>query len=548
MNHEKPRRVRGFVLLAVYVRRLRPGEACLGCVTLEPELTVDVDRESVPGMPGTAGMPHMPHMCGMKCSGEKWIAYWEKFRVGDLMKTQANDTIVAIATPSGDGAVSVIRISGPGAIAVADRVFRGSEALSDVEGNSVRHGHVVDADGTIVDEVVATLFRGPRSYSGEDVVEISCHGGIYVTQKVLEVLLTGGARQAEPGEFTKRAFLNGKLDLSQAEAVADLISARSERAHALSMSQLEGKLGNRVKSLRTRLLGLCALLELELDFSEEGLDLVTRDEIGKRLRSLDDELMDLEESFSIGRIFREGVTVALAGETNAGKSSLFNALLREERAIVTPIPGTTRDTIEEDVVIRGVLFSLVDTAGLRDSDDLVEIEGMSRTRSIIRNSDIIIVVVDGSVTTDRGAALAHFSGLHPSQRLIIAYNKVDLVGAAAGLAGEFRMGDVPGIEVRVSAKTGSGLRDLRDCLAGTVDQRGFSREETSFLTNRRHLDAVVRARRSLRQGAASLHDSASNELVAFDAREASEALATITGEVTNDDVLNQIFSTFCIGK
>jgi tRNA modification GTPase len=464
------------------------------------------------------------------------------------MKNQGIDTIAAIATPTGEGALSVIRISGQAAIAVADLAFRGSGALADAEGNSVRHGHVVDASGIVVDEIIVTLFRAPNSYSGEDVVEFSCHGGMFVTQRVLEVLLKGGARQAEPGEFTKRAFLNRKLDLSQAEAVADLISARSERAHALSMSQLEGKLGNRVNELRMRLLDLCALLELDLDFSEEGLDLVTRDELGNRLRYLDDELKGLEDSFSIGRIYREGVTVALAGETNAGKSSLFNALLREERAIVTAIPGTTRDTIEEQIVIGGVLFTLVDTAGLRDSDDLVEIEGMNRSRSVIRNSDIIIVVVDGSVTTERGAALAHFSGLHPSQRLIIAYNKVDLVGGAFGLAGEFRLGSVPGIEVRVSAKTGSGLLELKDCLSATVQHGGVGREESCFLTNKRHLDAVVGAMRSLDQAAVSLRDGASNELVSFDLREASEALATITGEVTSDEVLNQIFAKFCIGK
>ena len=459
-----------------------------------------------------------------------------------------NDTIAAIATPSGEGAIAIVRISGPAALSIANTVFRGSQPLIEVPGYTVHHGHVEDASGDVVDEVLATVFRQPKSYTGEDSVELSCHGGTLVTHSVLRVVLEAGARQAEPGEFTKRAFLNGRMDLSKAEAVADLIAAKGVRALRSSLQQLEGRLGGRISTLRQKVIDLCALLELDLDFAEDGLEVIDSKGITARIGEVDRDLRDMEDSFSLGRLYREGVSVVLAGEPNAGKSSLFNALLKEDRAIVTEVPGTTRDTLQEELEIGGVVYSFTDTAGLRDTDDLVEKEGVSRSRSAIRSSDVIIVVVDACATRDREEALVHFRALHPSQMLIVAYNKVDLLNSDPRVAERFIWNGIKGSEVFVSARSGIGMDRLKDALATSVRAGGLDSEVSVILTNRRHLESVRKARGSLLEAHHLAEKGTSNELVAFEARQAAESLAEITGEVSSDTVLNEIFSRFCIGK
>jgi tRNA modification GTPase len=456
--------------------------------------------------------------------------------------------IAAIATPPGEGAIAIVRVSGEGALTIADRVFRGAETLAGAAGYTAHHGRVVTFSGGMVDDVVALVFRAPHSYTGEDTVEFNCHGGMLVTQEVLHVLLEAGARQAGPGEFTRRAFLNGKMDLSQAEAVADLIAARSERGRLHSLEQLEGKLGRRVGQLRTALVDLCALLELELDFSEEGIDLVGRDEIRRRVQHVDDALQSMVETYESGRIAREGVLVVLAGRTNAGKSSLFNALLGESRAIVTGIPGTTRDTIEESLTIDGILFRLVDTAGLRRANDPVEAEGMSRTRHQVRYADIVLLVEDASGRVEEEEIEDALHGLLTNQHLIVVFNKTDLVALEkVGIRYQKFIED-GAIVIGTSVTANLGIDRLKQCLVQSVTGSWIDSSETVVLTNERHLDSMVQARKSLKLTLDGIAAGQPNEFIAFDIREAVSELGEITGEVTTEEVLNSIFSRFCIGK
>ena len=462
------------------------------------------------------------------------------------MKLPDHDTIAAIATPQGEGALSIIRLSGPDALGVADRVFRGAERILDVPAYTVHYGRVVDAGGRTVDETLATVFRGPRSFTGEDSVEFGCHGGVLVTHAVLEAVLGAGARQAEPGEFTRRAFLNGRIDLAQAEAVADLIAATSRRAHAVSLEQLHGKLGERVKAVRTSLVDLCSLLEIDLDFAEEGLEVISKREVEQRIRETHRSLSAMVESFELGRICREGVSVVLTGRPNAGKSSLFNALLKEDRAIVTPVPGTTRDALEENITIAGLLFRLTDTAGLREPTDVVEAEGVKRTAQRVAAADIVLHVVDASLAK---AVQEKDEALGSENRLVVvAMNKSDLLSqsqradpALAGSTGSRQT-------VLVSATTGSGLENLRTALAQvTIANRGVG-EGGVLVTNVRHKEALSRARDGIRLALDSLDGGATNEFIALDVRQAIDSLAEITGEITSDDILNNIFGRFCIGK
>jgi len=454
------------------------------------------------------------------------------------MKLRSDDTIAAIATPLGEGALAVVRMSGPRAIAIADSVFRGRSPLTSAVGYTVHHGLLVDTDGCEVDEMLVTVFRAPHSYTGEDAVELSCHGGAYVGRKVLDVLLTAGARQADPGEFTKRAFLNSKMDLTQAEAVAELIHAGGEAAHRNSLRQLEGSLGRRIRSIKEDLADICALLELELDFSEEGIELVSRSEVMGRISKSLEDVQTLISSFSSGRIISDGVSVALVGPPNAGKSSIFNALLLQDRAIVTPVAGTTRDTIEESYEYGGVVFNVTDTAGLRESDDPVESEGILRTRGALRESDVVCVVLDAANETSKDFLHKSADTLQAKKRVVVL-NKVDLTPAA-----EFAL-----VDVRTSAKTGHGIEALKMALLDTiVQEKTILSSDSVVITNRRHFDALAATKLSLARGLECLSSGHPNELVAVDIREAIHSLGEIVGEVTSDDILNRIFGSFCIGK
>ena len=369
------------------------------------------------------------------CGGLQPAVLWGTCQVlqlnrEDVMAT-STDTIAAIATPPGAGALAIIRVSGPEALVVGERVFRGAVGLSGAGGYTVHFGSIVGAGGERFDEVLVTVFRTPRSYTGEDMVEISCHGGAYVTREVLRTVLAAGARPATPGEFTRRAFLNGRIDLSQAEAVADVIAARSRRGHRVSLEQLAGRLGDAVRSLRTEMMDLCALLELELDFSEEGLDLISTLEVERRIGTVRTRISSLLASYSHGRIYRDGVSVVLAGEPNAGKSSVFNALLQQDRAIVTPVPGTTRDALEESIIIDGILFRLTDTAGLRETQDQVERLGVMRSREAVTGADIVLHVMDASVSPVVKDHLDRMSVHGGGQHFVPVMNKCDLLSTLA---------------------------------------------------------------------------------------------------------------------
>ena len=455
------------------------------------------------------------------------------------------DTIAAIATPPGEGGISVIRISGRDSFAVADRVFVGKSSLSASPSHTAHFGKIVDGEGNYVDEVVALTFKNPNSYTCEDVVEVSCHGGYIVTQKVLGIILAAGARAAEPGEFTKRAFLNGRLDLSQAEAVGDLIHSKSEAAYRSSLRQLSGELSREIKGVRDELLNLASLLELELDFSEEDVEFANRKSLEGRLTDALTVVDGLLSSYAVGRVYKEGVRVTIAGKPNAGKSSLLNALLREDRAIVSSIPGTTRDTISESVVIDGIVFRLTDTAGLRETADVIERQGVDRAQKEAEQGDILLLVLDLSEN--------YYNGIDP------LYSKLERICGAAGIkvikvwnkldihrSGAPRLPD-EGRVFYVSALTGEGIEALRKGLLSAVLAADLG-ETSVVVTSARHRDALSRAGKSLRYSLETLRSGRSGEFVAMDLRAGLNALGEITGEITTDDILNNIFSKFCIGK
>jgi tRNA modification GTPase len=448
------------------------------------------------------------------------------------VKLRSSDTIVAIATPVGEGAISVVRVSGPTSLAVAERVFRGSHRLSETPGYTVRFGKILDAQGHTVDQVLATVFRSPNSYTGEDTVEISCHGGGYVTRRVLALLIEAGARQADPGEFTKRAFMNGKMDLSQAEAVADLIRAGSERALRNSAAHLDGLLSGKIQSIRKRLTDLCSLLEAQLDFSEEGITLESVDTQKARMAECREELRVLIGSYRAGRVIRDGVSVAIIGRPNVGKSSLFNRLLVSNRSIVSATPGTTRDFLEEATMLGGTLVKLVDTAGLRSSSDEVEVEGMRRTREAVRTADVVLLVQDATQPWTAEEDLKMLGEVVGGRaEVLVAGNKIDLTnGRAVG----------PG-HIPVSALTGDGMAELRDKIQEHALKGQLSDESGMVVSSSRQVEALAACMRHLQEATDSITAGLTAEFVAADVRLAADSLAGVTGEITTDEVLNNDF-------
>lgn len=466
------------------------------------------------------------------------------------MVLRFDDTIAAVATPAGEGALAIVRMSGKRALQIADRIFAGRFPLSSAAGFTIHYGRARFPEGDDIDEVLASVFRSPRSFTGEDSVEFSCHGGMLVTHLILDAALSAGARQAEPGEFTRRAFMNGRLDLSQAEAVADLIAARTDRAVRASLDQLAGRLGTRINGLKSELLDLCSALEIDLDFSEEGIDTISPAEVERRLCLVRTHLAEAAGSFTGGRLIREGLTVPIVGRPNAGKSSLFNALLKESRAIVTHIPGTTRDFLEESISVDGILLRLIDTAGLRAPEDLVEAEGISRTMDIVRRGDIILVAEEATSQRGESEILAELPSLGEFQNVVIARTKADLLGerSARSRTGQvFRAGKVIPV-IEVSALTGNGILELESALVDVIGADRVASDSKSTITNRRHWEALQAGIKSLDSAIDSFRNGATNEFIAFDVRECVAALSGITGEVTNEEILDHIFSRFCIGK
>jgi tRNA modification GTPase len=457
----------------------------------------------------------------------------------------ATDTIAAIATARGRAALAIVRVSGPEAVPVVARCFRGAD-LTTVDSHTAHVGYLLAADGAAIDQVVVTVFRAPRSATGEDVVEVSCHGGDFAPQLILETLLHHGARMAEPGEFTQRAFLNGKMDLAQAEAVADLIHASSSQAHRVSLQHLQGRYSERLATLRDELLELCAFVELELDFSDEDVAFADKERLERLLAEAERVLDQLLDSYQVGELLRDGVRVVIGGRPNAGKSTLLNALVGRDRAIVSATPGTTRDAIEAEAEIEGLLFRFVDTAGLRATADAIEAEGVRRAQRSIEQADVLLYVYDltRGLDDDERAFLCDTA---PEVPALVVGNKYDLIdGTAASPAVE----DLPVfmLSATQALHDDAPLRPLIRRLLDTVASELSDTEASAIVMNQRHrqhlraaLDAVQKARRGLDLGVPG-------DLLAIDLRAALHELGAITGEITNEDVLDQIFSRFCIGK
>lgn len=480
-----------------------------------------------------------------------------------------HDTICAIATPYGEGGISIIRVSGDNAFSIVEKNFHGTskgekaeskndkKGISDFKSHTLHHGAFKDVNERIVDEVLLGIFKSPNSYTGEDVIEINCHGGRIVTKKILDILLSSGARLAEPGEFTKRAFLNGRMDLSQAEAVADLISAKSEVAVKYSLNMLSGVFGAVLKRYQKELIEICGLIELELDFIEDDLSFVDRDIIRQKIEKLLDEISKMIDSYEIGRLFKDGIKVALIGKPNVGKSTILNSLLKTERAIVSNTPGTTRDFIEECMYENGVLFRLIDTAGLREPDNEIEKAGIEKTKEQLKLSDIIIYIFD-ILQKYNDSDWKYFREIITEYskksfvKIIIVFNKLDLTGKER--ISEFIAKNKSLLLLKnenmllLSAKDFSSVQFLKDELIKVIKLSEINYDDSRLVTNIRHRNALQKASEKLHAALIALENFESGEFLSTHLRSALNSIGEIVGTVTTEDILNEIFSRFCIGK
>ena len=447
------------------------------------------------------------------------------------------DTIVALATPAGVGAISIIRVSGPKAFKAADKFFFGKNKIENAASHTLHYGDLKSSDGEHIDDVLISVFRAPNSYTGEDGVEISTHGNPLITQKIIELLISiDDVRVAEPGEFTKRAFLNSKIDLAEAEAVADIINSRTEASFRGARNQLDGLLSRKVNDLRTQLINSSSFIELELDFAEEDIEFVNQDELLKRIDSIIIEIDTLLESYEFGRVIRDGVNVAIVGKPNVGKSSLLNYILKESRAIVSEIPGTTRDVIREEVSIDGILFRLFDTAGIRVSEDTIEKEGILRSQETVRNADVVVFLEDVKQGESKELFVDLLNFTNPD-KIIKVLNKIDLESES-----------IISSDAKISAKTGEGIDSLFTRLKDKAVGTSSYTEKTAIVTNLRHHNCLKKSRENLINARESILKKMSGEFISVDLRNAEMNLAEIIGEVTSDDILNNIFMKFCIGK
>ena len=443
-----------------------------------------------------------------------------------------NTTICAISTPFGSGGIAVVRVSGESAIRIVDGLFRGRKSLNDAKAYTVHYGEIVK-EQEVLDQVLVSVFRAPHSFTGEDVVEVACHGSVYIQQTLLQWLVDAGCQLAKAGEFTQRAFLNGKMDLTEAEAVADLIAAQTKAEKDLALSQLRGGISNELANLRERLLTITSLIELELDFADhEELEFADRSELNKLADEIDTKIKRLLGSFKTGNAIKQGIPVAIIGAPNVGKSTLLNALLGEERAIVSDIQGTTRDTVEDTLVIGGMLFRFIDTAGMRETEDRVENMGIERSKQAAQKAMVIIHLQDAVAPVDTLSQLTDVA----DKKIIQVYNKVDLVDAFAVEEGS----------IAISAKRGD-IAQLKDELVRFAEEQ-CNMQNAVTISSTRHYEALVRALEAIKRVQDGLLLQISGEFLSMDLQDCLDALGEITGQITSQEVLNNIFSKFCIGK
>lgn len=467
-----------------------------------------------------------------------------------------NDSIVALATPSGTGAIAIIRISGEDAITIGNSVFKSikNKDLTKQKTHTLHLGHIID--GTkILDEVLVSIFKGTNSYTGENTIEISCHGSTYIQQQIIQLLLRKGCRMANPGEFTLRAFLNGKLDLSQAEAVADLISSDNEASHQIAMQQMRGGFSNEIAKLREELLNFASLIELELDFAEEDVEFADRSQFHELLNRIEFVLKRLIDSFAVGNVIKNGIPVAIVGEPNVGKSTLLNALLNEERAIVSEIAGTTRDTIEDELVINGIGFRFIDTAGIRETEDVVESIGIKKTFEKIEQAQVVLYLVDGRQLSVDGkldnllVEIGKTRNQFPLKPILFIINKKDLISSdnLSVINEKLATNNQQLTTIYISAKNKDGIDELKNQLISFVNTGALRNNET-IVTNTRHYDSLLKALDEIQKVKYGLETNLSSDLIALDIREALYQFGLITGQVSNDELLGNIFANFCIGK
>ncbi len=454
---------------------------------------------------------------------------------------ETDDTIVALATPSGVGAIGVIRLSGKNAIQIAGSIFKGKD-LSLQESHTIHFGKIIDGE-TVVDEVLISVFREPKSYTKENVIEISSHGSPYILQKIIKLLVTKGARLAKAGEFTKRAFLNGQFDLAQAEAVADLIASDNQAAHKAAINQMRGGFSKKIKLLREELIHFASLIELELDFAEEDVEFANRDQLVQLILTLKEEIKKLIDSFSLGNVIKNGVPTVIAGKPNAGKSTLLNTLLEEEKAIVSDIPGTTRDFIEDIIHIEGVSFRFIDTAGIREARDKIEAMGIERTRQKIKAASVIIYLVDLTHETHEEIETEKLNLGSLGIPWLLVGNKTDKIAPTILASYKAAFPEM----ICISASTESNIDALKEALMTTIRLEKFRTGDT-VITNIRHIESLTGTLTALEDVLAGIEKQASGDFLAMDIRQALHHLGEITGEITTDDLLANIFSKFCIGK
>ena len=460
----------------------------------------------------------------------------------------SQDSIIALATPYGLGAIAVIRLSGEGVIDLADAYFKAKgkgKTLKTVASHTVHLGYIMD-EKRVIDEVLVTVFKSPHSYTGENVVEISCHGSVYIQQEILQLFLKHGARHAEAGEFTLRAFLNGKMDLSQAEAVADVIASDSQASHSIAMQQMRGGFSNEIAALRTELLNFASLIELELDFSEEDVEFADRTEFQVLVSKITNVIKRLIDSFALGNVLKSGIPVAIVGEPNVGKSTLLNTLLNEDKAIVSEIAGTTRDAIEDEIVLQGVTYRFIDTAGIRETKDVVENIGIQKTFENIEKAQLVLHLIDASKKldlTNLSKEEEELQAKYPQKKILTLLNKADALS-------DMQLLELSAIQpnwILISAKHKTGLEVLLNHLTQLVNTGSLTNQQT-VVSNSRHFEALTKAFEALNEVQKGMDENISSDLMAIDIRQALYHLGEITGEITNDDLLGNIFANFCIGK